>query len=117
AEARDVLNSVRAARALSQTGAGRALAIWGHSQGGQSSLFASALAASYAPELHLVAAGAAAPAAEVVPLFRQQYDKAIVWAIGPEVAVAWPASYPGLTASGVLTPAGLRAYRQVAQLC
>jgi hypothetical protein len=80
-------------------------------------LFASALAASYAPELQLVAAGAAAPAAEVVPLFRQQYDKAIVWAIGPEVAVAWPATYPGLTVSDVLTPAGLRAYRQTAQLC
>jgi Secretory lipase len=116
-EAHDVLNSVRAARSLPQAGAGPTLAIWGHSQGGQSSLFASALAASYTPELHLVAAGAAAPAAEVAPLFRQQYDKAIVWAIGPEVAVAWPATYPGLAVSDVLTPAGLRAYRQTAQLC
>jgi predicted esterase len=115
--ARDVLNSVRAARALSQTGAGRTLAVWGHSQGGQSSLFAAALAASYAPELHLVAAGAAAPAAELGPLFRQQYDKAVVWAIGPEVAVAWPASYAGLTVSDVLTPTGLATYKQTAQLC
>ncbi|MBJ7596468.1 lipase family protein [Candidatus Nephthysia bennettiae] len=117
AEAHDVLNSVRAARSLAQAGAGTTLAIWGHSQGGQSSLFAAALAASYAPELRLVAAGAAAPAAEVVPLFRQQYDKAIVWAIGPEVAVAWPATYPGLAVSDVLTPVGLRAYQQTAHLC
>jgi hypothetical protein len=116
-EAYDVLNSVRAARSLAQPGAGPTLAIWGHSQGGQSSLFAATLAASYAPELHLVAAGAAAPAAEVVPLFRQQFGKAIVWAIGPEVAVAWPTIYPGLALSDVLTPTGLRAYQQTAQLC
>jgi Secretory lipase len=116
-EAHDVLNSVRAARSLARAGAGTRLAIWGHSQGGQSSLFAAALAANYAPELRLVAAGAAAPAAEVVPLFRQQYDKAIVWAIGPEVAVAWPATYPGLAVSDVLTPAGQRSYQETAQLC
>jgi Secretory lipase len=119
-EAHDVLNSVRAARTVAHAGATDAaptFAIWGHSQGGQSALFAAALASSYAPELHLVAAGAAAPAAEVVPLFRQQYDKAIVWAIGPEVAVAWPATYPGLAVADVLTPAGLAAYRQTAQLC
>jgi hypothetical protein len=117
AEAHDVLNSVRAARALPQAGAGQSLAIWGHSQGGQSSLFAAALAQNYAPELHLMAAGAAAPVAEVVPLFREQYDKAIVWAIGPEVAVAWPATYPGLPLSNVLTPAALRSYQATAQLC
>jgi pimeloyl-ACP methyl ester carboxylesterase len=117
AEAHDVLNAVRAAHAIPQAGAGQTLAIWGHSQGGQSSLFAAALARDYAPELHLIAAGAAAPAAEVVPLFREQYDKAIVWAIGPEVAVAWPATYPGLPLSSVLTPAALRSYQATAQLC
>jgi pimeloyl-ACP methyl ester carboxylesterase len=117
AEAHDVLNSVRAARALPEAEAGRTLAIWGHSQGGQSSLFAAALAEDYAPELHLIAAGAAAPAAEVVPLFREQYDKAIVWAIGPELAVAWPVTYPGLPLSNVLTPVALRSYQPTAQLC
>jgi alpha-beta hydrolase superfamily lysophospholipase len=116
-EARDVLNSVRAARAMAQLGAGTTLAIWGHSQGGHASLFAAALAASYAPELHLVAAGAAAPAAEVLPLIRQQYNKSIAWTIGPEVAVAWPAAYPGLRLQDVLTPTALGTYQETAQLC
>jgi hypothetical protein len=116
-EAHDVLNSVRAARTLEQAEAGTTIAIWGHSQGGQSALFAAALATAYAPELHLMAAGAAAPAAELLPLIRQQYDKAVSWAIGSEVAVAWPATYPGLPLLDTLSPVALGAYKATANLC
>ena len=116
-EARDVLNSVRAARNMAGVGAGSTVVIWGHSQGGQSSLFAAALAGSYAPELRLLADGADAPAAELVPLLGQQYDTAIAWAIGALVAVAWPISYAGLPLDRVLSPVALRTYQATAQLC
>ncbi len=62
-EARAVLDSVRAARAL--TGTQNRFAVWGHSQGGQAALFTGLLAKSYAPELNLAGIAAAAPATEL----------------------------------------------------
>ncbi len=58
-EGNNVLDSVRAARALRDAHAATRLLLWGHSQGGQATLFAAA--ADYAPELHLVGVAVAAP--------------------------------------------------------
>ncbi len=66
-EGRAVLDSVRAARAL--THAGNRFAVWGHSQGGHAALWTAELARSYAPELDLVGIAAAAPASELAKLF------------------------------------------------
>ncbi len=65
-EARAVLDSVRAARALA--GAQNRFAVWGHSQGGQAALFTGLIAKSYAPELDLAGVAAAAPATELATL-------------------------------------------------
>ena len=67
-EGRAVLDSVRAARAVPGAGDGRRFAVWGHSQGGQASLYAGILAKAYAPELDLVGVAAAAPATELARL-------------------------------------------------
>jgi acetyl esterase/lipase len=69
-EGRAVLDSVRAARQTPNVGAGAAFAVWGHSQGGQASLFTGLLAQSYAPELRLVGVAAAAPATELATLMK-----------------------------------------------
>ena len=53
-EARAVLDSVRAARDMPNTGASNRFAVWGHSQGGQAALYTGEIAARYAPELKLV---------------------------------------------------------------
>lgn len=70
AEARAVLDSVRAAAQIAGSGAGRRFALWGHSQGGQAVLFAGAMRAGYAPELELAGVAAAAPATDLAALFR-----------------------------------------------
>lgn len=70
AEARAVLDSVRAAAQIGGSGAGRRFALWGHSQGGQAVLFAGAMHADYAPELELAGVAAAAPATDLGALFR-----------------------------------------------
>jgi len=46
-EARSVLDSVRAARALPNTGASNRFAVWGHSQGGHAALYTGEVAARY----------------------------------------------------------------------
>ncbi len=64
-EGRAVLDSLRAARRLVGSAASRTAALWGHSQGGQAVLYAGLIARTYAPELDIVGAAAAAPATDL----------------------------------------------------
>lgn len=115
-EARDVVNSVRAARTISGT-ANPQWVVYGHSQGGHAALWTGTVARTYAPELDLVAVAAAAPAAELAPLLRLQRSSAVAWIIGPEVAAAWPLVYPDLDVNAVLTSEGRRFGPGIAQRC
>lgn len=115
-EARDVLNSVRAARQLDPR-AGDRFGLFGHSQGGHSALWSANAAAMYAPELELVGTAAGAPAAELSQLFAEQYNGAVAWVIGPDVTVAWPEAYPNLDLSAAIGERGLRDAKQIAQEC
>lgn len=116
-EANDVLNSVRAVRNMPQASASSDFIAWGHSQGGHSTLFAATQAAQYAPELRLVAAAVAAPAAELGPLMSQQYHTPVAWAIGPDMAASWPNSYPDLPIKNMLTKDGGSHYKTQAYKC
>ena len=116
-EARDVLNSVRTARQFPDAHAGTRFAVYGHSQGGHSSLWTADSAAGYAPELELVAAAAIAPAAELVPLIHLQYDTAVAWVIGPEVALAWPESNADLKLEPFLSSSAMDNYERLADEC
>lgn len=117
AEARDVVNSVRAARALPEAAAGDRYVVWGHSQGGHSALWVGHLSEEIAPELTLLGVAAAAPAAELTDIMGAQWDTTIGWGIGPEVAVSWPAANPALSPDQVLTFTGERTYRRIADEC
>lgn len=114
-ESRDVLNSVRAARQITEAGAGTSFAVWGHSQGGHAALFTALDAASYAPELNHVATAVAAPAAEMAVLMSEQYYSAIGWVIGPQITVSWPTVYADLHNQDVLTAYGLKRYEETAR--
>ncbi len=114
---RDVLNSVRAASQLPDADAGIRFATWGHSEGGHASLWAAQLAGTYAPELELVGVSAAAPAAELEPLIRAQWDTAAGNALGPLVAATWPTYYPELDAEQVATRSGIEAIPGLASRC
>jgi pimeloyl-ACP methyl ester carboxylesterase len=64
-EGRAVLDSVRAARAITEAHASNRCAVWGHSQGGHAVLFAGELAKSYAPEIELSGIAAISPATDL----------------------------------------------------
>lgn len=117
AEARDVVNSVRAARTIPESLAGTEWIVWGHSQGGHSALWTGHLAEELAPELTLKAVAAAAPAAELPDIIDAQWQTAVGWAIGPEVVTSWPNVYPDLTAEGFVSSAGLRNTERLANEC
>lgn len=102
-EARDVVNSVRAARAFPGAEAGSEWIVWGSSQGGNSALWAADGAAQLAPELQLRAVMAAVPAAELGATVSQQWDKTAVWALGPAVLASWVPAYPDRDFTAIVT--------------
>ena len=120
-EGHGVLDAARAARNLPETGAGDRLLLWGHSQGGQASLFAGQLAPTYAPELDLVATAAAAPAGELQELLNDDAptQEGVVlgsYAVNAYLDLYGPA-HPTMTAEQVVTPAGETAMDEIVKLC
>jgi hypothetical protein len=81
--ARNVIDSVRAAREFPAAHASNEYAIWGHSEGGQAALFALEIAGGYAPELHLVGVAASAPPAELQYIYDRlgllNYHDPMLW--------------------------------------
>jgi pimeloyl-ACP methyl ester carboxylesterase len=73
-EARAVIDSVRVARTMTGAGGGKRFTVWGHSQGGQASLFTGLIARTYAPELTLLGVAAAAPATDLVALMNDDIN-------------------------------------------
>ena len=71
---RAVLDSVRAARAIPEAGAGTDVVTWGESQGAHAAMWAAQIAKSYAPELHVLGVAAAAPPTDLVQNFKLTSD-------------------------------------------
>jgi len=117
AEVRDVVNSVRALQEFPPGNASTDYVVWGHSQGGHSSLWAGHLAPELAPELNLIGVAAAAPAGELALIMGAQWDTAVGWVIGPEIVESWPVVYPDLPLDGSISPAGLANFARLANEC
>jgi acetyl esterase/lipase len=115
-EARAVLDSVRAARALPHTGASNRFAVWGHSQGGQAALFTGELAASYAPELKLVGVAAAAPATYLIELFDADRATAEGKELTAMALYSWSKLYD-VPASALVEPDAMGAFEKMAHDC
>ncbi|MBI4264923.1 MAG: lipase [Acidobacteria bacterium] len=106
-QGRAALDVARAARNLTPLGAGEQVAMYGFSQGGQTSLWAAHLAPTYAPELDLRGVVAIAPAARQLAL--SFYDLDIPENAGYFIArmAGLAVGHPELRLRDMLTPAGL----------
>jgi len=114
----NVLDAARAAEQLPATGATAAskVVLFGHSQGGSAVVLADELAATYAPELHVVGAIAGAPPADLTA-----FGTALSGGsnFGYEVMVldGLRTAYPSLPFAAALTPAGAAALDLAATQC
>ena len=115
-EARSVLDSVRAARALPRTGASNRFAVWGHSQGGHAALYTGEVAARYAPELKLVGVAAAAPATYLVELFNADKASAEGKELTAMTILSW-SRLKNIPVRSIVEPAAMPAFERTARSC
>jgi uncharacterized membrane protein HdeD (DUF308 family)/alpha-beta hydrolase superfamily lysophospholipase len=116
-EAANALDSVRAAHRLRPAHAGVEYAVWGHSQGGQASLFTGQLAGSYAPDLHLVGVAAGAPAPDLIDLLKVNVKTTVGRVLIAMALSAWSKVYANAKLSQILTPAAIPTVEGIASAC
>jgi len=116
AAAMDALDIVRAAHNLPQAHASTTFVVWGHSQGGQASLFTGELAASYAPDLHLKGVAAGAPVPNLEQILKNNIASVSGRVLISYALTAWAATYR-LDLASIVTPLAAPLMRQIATSC
>ena len=112
AAGRNVLDAVRAAERIDDTGATPAssVVVWGHSQGGGAAAFAAEAKPTYAPELRVVGALGGAPAADFGSLAASATSANAGFGFVVMAIDGFAAAYPDISLDRLLTEKG----RQVA---
>jgi len=114
-EARAVLDSVRAARQMSELTLDKRMVAWGYSQGGHAALWTGIVGPRYAPDLEILGVAAIAPAANIKKILAMnvEADKRF----GPYLALSYSRFYPDITFEQALRPEAVDAARQIVNLC
>jgi pimeloyl-ACP methyl ester carboxylesterase len=114
-EARAALDSIRAARQMSELTLDKRMVVWGYSQGGHAALWTGIVGPRYAPDLEILGVVAIAPAANVnnILAMNVEMDKRF----GPYLALSYSRFYPDITFEQAIRPEALDAARQIVNLC
>ena len=114
-EARAALDSVRAARQMSELTLDKRIVVWGYSQGGHAALWTGIVGPRYAPDLEIRGVAAIAPAANIEKnlAMNVEADKRF----GPYLALSYSRFYPDITFAQAIRPGALDAARQIVSLC
>jgi pimeloyl-ACP methyl ester carboxylesterase len=114
-EARAALDSVRAARQISDLTLDNRMVVWGYSQGGHAALWTGIVGSRYAPDLEICGVGAIAPSANIRNIFGM--NVAIDKRFGPYLALSYSRFYADIIFEQALRPEALDAARQIVNLC
>lgn len=117
AEARNVLDASLAAQQFEELSLSTDTVIWGHSQGGQGSLWTAQIAEKYAPELTVKGVAAFAPAADLFGLAEADKNTAPGKTVSSYIAYTWNSVFPELSLEEHLTPGSKAPVERIAQLC
>src|SRR6476661_2837673 len=114
-EARATLDSVRAARQMSELTLDKRMVVWGYSQGGHAALWTGIVGPRYAPDLEILGDVAIAPAANVKNILAM--NVAVNKRFGPYLALSYSRFYPDITFEQAIRPEALDAARKIVNLC
>jgi fermentation-respiration switch protein FrsA (DUF1100 family) len=112
----DVLDSVRAAAALPGAALNRRFVVWGHSQGADAALFAGQMAATYAPDLHLLGVAAAAPPTDMRGELTEPFQNDTGRLLAAYVYYTWSATYH-VPITSIVYPSAVPHVEKVAAKC
>lgn len=115
--ARAVLDSVRAARQIEGLGANGRVVVWGHSQGGNSALWAGIRAPGYAPDLSVTGIAALAPATDLRALVEAARATMFGKIVSAFVMGSYAAAYPDVRAGDYLGPRARLLAKDMASRC
>src|SRR2546421_2902819 len=114
-EARAALDSVRAARQMSELTLDKRMMVWGYSQGGHAALWTGIVGPRYAPDLEILGVAAIAPAANIKNILAM--NVAVDKRFGAYLALSYSRFYPDITFEQAVRPEALDAARQIVNLC
>lgn len=122
--ARNTLDSVRALRQLEAdedltggVGLAEEVQVWGHSQGGNTSLFTGEVADAYAPDVDVVGVAAFAPATELSRLLAAEADSLVGKVLSSLAMVSWGEVYPEVSFDEVVRTPAQPLVRSIADRC
>ncbi len=115
-EARSIIDSVRAARALPGAAPSGKYVVWGHSQGAQAALFTGQIGNAYAPDLHLAGIAAAAPPTDLGPEITAPHGGTSGALFDAYVYYSWSQTY-AVPLTGIINPAFIPATLKTAAKC
>ncbi|MEG6508819.1 alpha/beta fold hydrolase [Methyloligella sp. 2.7D] len=115
-EGRAVLDSVRAAIAMPEAGAGKEFVVWGEGQGGQAAFFAAKMAHSYARELKPIGVAAASPITYLADLVDDDFATKAGDNLTSYLLSSWSRIY-GVKTESVVDPAAVHAVEEQASQC
>lgn len=115
--ARNVLDSVRAARQLDGLELANTTQVWGHSQGGNTTLFAAEIAPDYAPDVEVVGAAAIAPATLLEDLLAEAEGTTVGTILTSLTLVSWSRVYDDVDLDEVVRPGARTLVRDIAGRC
>ena len=99
-----VLDSVRAARALPGVQLAPQTVVWGHSQGGNTALWAGIIAPDYAPDIALAGVAALAPASDLRSLVRASSGSMFGKIVTSYLVTAYDRRYPDASVLSYVSP-------------
>jgi pimeloyl-ACP methyl ester carboxylesterase len=114
-EARAALDSVRAARQMSELTLDKRMVVWGYSQGGHAALWTGIIGPRYAPDIEILGVAAIAPGANIKKILEMNVE--VDKRFGPYIALAYSRFYPDITFEQAIRPEALDAARQMVNLC
>ena len=114
--AHSVLDIVRAAREVPKASASTRFAVWGESQGGHATLWTAQLATSYAPELQLMGAVAAAPPVDLAENLTGTENATVRALMSAYVGASWSEVYD-IPLSTITGSTGQDLIRRLAKNC
>jgi hypothetical protein len=114
-EARAALDSVRAARQISDLTLDKRMVVWGYSQGGHAALWTGIVGPHYAPDLEILGVAAIAPTANIKNILAM--NVAMDKRFGPYLALSYSRFYADIIFEQALRPEALDAARQIVNLC